>query len=305
MTADRMHGIDPAVIEQMKAPVLVRIMPQEKVTTGFVKRSNVDQVMARSPVEIALEDAPKIRENISTYHFDESGKPSEDTVRQFTIDIGEPNALARMFNSDGDVTPEAESRIRAAAFQEAYRNERLTGPDEIPWIPHFARQETRDVAGTASQGIGQEGRVGFVVAGLGLVAGDRRRIGNQQVPASLFEQIVHPVHVVGGLDDGDVLLSLTEPRHEIDVLLLPFPKSDAAGSHDLAVARAIFPDLVDHYRDVDVVAVQVLSDEVNRVVKVGVVGLNGLKGVSIHESLPLMLTRKKTIIRRGFLCVCC
>ena len=126
MTADRMHGIDPAVIEQMKAPVLVRIMPQEKVTTGFVKRSNSDQVMARSPVEIALEDAPKIRENISTYRFDESGKPSEDTVRQFTIDIGEPNALARMFNSDGDVTPEAESRIRAAAFQEAYCNERLT-----------------------------------------------------------------------------------------------------------------------------------------------------------------------------------
>lgn len=126
MTADRMHGVDPAVIEQMKAPVLVRIMTQEKVTTGFVKRSNADQVMARSPVEIALEDAPKIRENISTYRFDESGKPSEDTVRQFTIDIGEPNALARMFNSDGDVTPEAESRIRAAAFQEAYRNERLT-----------------------------------------------------------------------------------------------------------------------------------------------------------------------------------
>ncbi len=126
MTADRMHGVDPAVIEQMRAPVLVRIMPQEKVTTGFVKRSNADHVMARSPVEIALEDAPKIRENISTYRFDESGKPSEETVRQFTVDIGEPNALARMFNSDGDVTPEAESRIRAAAFQEAYRNERLT-----------------------------------------------------------------------------------------------------------------------------------------------------------------------------------
>lgn len=185
----------------------------------------------------------------------------------------------------------------------ALLDERLTGPDEIPWIPHFARQETRDVAGTVSQGIGQEGRVGFVVAGLGLVAGDRRRIGNQQVPASLFEQIVHPVLVVGGFDDGDVLLSLTEPRHEIDVLLLPFPKSDAAGSHDLAAARAIFPDLVDHYREVDVVAVQVLSDEVNRVVKAGVVGLNGLKGVSIHESLPLMLSRKNNHTSRLSLCL--
>lgn len=55
----------------------------------------------------------------------------------------------------------------------ALLDERLTGPDEIPRIPHFARQETRDVAGTVSQGISQEGRVGFVVAGLGLVAGDR------------------------------------------------------------------------------------------------------------------------------------
>ena len=126
MTADRMHGVDPAVIEQMKAPVLVRIMPQEKVTTGFVKRSNADQVMARSPVEIALEDAPKIRENISTYRFDESGKPTDETVRQFAIDIGETNALARMFNSRGEVTPEAERRILAATFQEAYRNETLT-----------------------------------------------------------------------------------------------------------------------------------------------------------------------------------
>lgn len=126
LMADTQHGIDPAVIASMQHPVLVRYMPQEKVSTGFVSRSNSDQVMARSNVEIAAEDAPRIRENASLYRFDEEGMPTAETVRQFLIDIREPNALGRLINSSGAPTPEAIRRIQTAVFHEAYQNDVLT-----------------------------------------------------------------------------------------------------------------------------------------------------------------------------------
>lgn len=126
LMADNQHGVDPAVIASMQHPVLVRYMPQEKVSSGFVSRSNSDQVMARSNVEIAAEDAPRIRENASLYRFDEEGMPTAETVRQFLIDIGEPNALGRLINSSGAPTPEAIRRIQTAVFHEAYQNDVLT-----------------------------------------------------------------------------------------------------------------------------------------------------------------------------------
>ncbi len=126
LMVDTQHGVDPAVIASMQHPVLVRYMPQEKVSTGFVSRSNSDQVMARSNVEIAAEDAPRIRENASLYRFDEEGMPTAETVRQFLIDIGEPNALGRLINSNGNPTPEAIRRIQTAVFHEAYQNDVLT-----------------------------------------------------------------------------------------------------------------------------------------------------------------------------------
>lgn len=126
LMSDTQHGVDPAVIASMQHPVLVRYMPQEKVSTGFVSRSNSDQVMARSNVEIAAEDAPRIRENASLYRFDEEGMPTAETVRQFLIDIGEPNALGRLINSSGAPTPEAIRRIQTAVFHEAYQNDVLT-----------------------------------------------------------------------------------------------------------------------------------------------------------------------------------
>ena len=126
LMSDTQHGVEPAVIASMQHPVLVRYMPQEKVSTGFVSRSNSDQVMARSNVEIAAEDAPRIRENTSLYRFDEEGMPTAETVRQFLIDIGEPNALGRLINSNGNPTPEAIRRIQTAVFHEAYQNDVLT-----------------------------------------------------------------------------------------------------------------------------------------------------------------------------------
>lgn len=119
---DTIHGVDPEVIKKMKHPILVRFISPDDVTTGFISRSNQDQVMARSDVEIAREDAPKIRARIDQYHFDENGRPDINTVRQFIADTGEQNALGNLINARGEPTPQAVRRIRQAVFYEAYRD---------------------------------------------------------------------------------------------------------------------------------------------------------------------------------------
>lgn len=126
LEADTAHGIKPAVIEKMKNPVLVRVINPEDVTTGFISRSNGQQVLALDDVEVAREDAPKIRARAGQYEFDESGNPTNDTLALFIQDLHDPNALGRLITSDGRPTPEAVRRIRNAVFFEAYQSPELS-----------------------------------------------------------------------------------------------------------------------------------------------------------------------------------
>lgn len=119
-------GINPEVVAGMQRPVLVRIMPPEAVTTGFIERSNSSNVLEKSALETAVQDSPRIRNNVWKYQFDEDGAPTPETVRQFTIDIGEPNALGKLLTADGRPTETATNRLRAAVFYEAYRDRTLT-----------------------------------------------------------------------------------------------------------------------------------------------------------------------------------
>lgn len=119
-------GINPEVVAGMQRPVLVRIMPPEAVTTGFVERSNSSNVLEKSALETAVQDSPRIRNNVWKYQFDEDGAPTPETVRLFTIDIGEPNSLGKLLTADGRPTETATNRLRAAVFYEAYRDRTLT-----------------------------------------------------------------------------------------------------------------------------------------------------------------------------------
>lgn len=119
-------GLNPEVVAGMQHPVLVRIMPPEAVTTGFIERSNSSNVLEKSALETAVQDSPRIRNNVWKYQFDEDGAPTPETVRQFTIDIGEPNALGKLLTADGRPTETATNRLRAAVFYEAYRDRTLT-----------------------------------------------------------------------------------------------------------------------------------------------------------------------------------
>ena len=126
LEADTAHGIQPEVIQKMKNPVLVRVINPEDVTTGFISRSNGQQVLALDDVEVAREDAPKIRARAGQYEFDEAGNPTNDTLALFIQDLHDPNALGRLITSDGRPTPEAVRRIRNAVFFEAYQSPELS-----------------------------------------------------------------------------------------------------------------------------------------------------------------------------------
>ena len=119
-------GINPEVVAWMQHPVLVRIMPPEAVETGFIERSNSSNVLEKSALETAVQDSPRIRNNVWKYQFDADGAPTPETARQFTIDIGEPNSLGKLLTADGRPTETATNRLRAAVFYEAYRDRTLT-----------------------------------------------------------------------------------------------------------------------------------------------------------------------------------
>lgn len=119
-------GINPEFVAWMQHPVLVRIMPPEAVETGFIERSNSSNVLEKSALETAVQDSPRIRNNVWKYQFDEDGAPTPETARQFTIDIGEPNSLGKLLTADGRPTETATNRLRAAVFYEAYRDRTLT-----------------------------------------------------------------------------------------------------------------------------------------------------------------------------------
>lgn len=120
------HGISADAIRSMKHPVLVRYMPPDRVTTGFVERSNTSDVLVRSALETAVQDSPKIRKNIDKYEFDDDGDPTKETLGQFLSDVGEISEMGNLIGSDGQPTTTARNRIRAALFYEAYRDRVLT-----------------------------------------------------------------------------------------------------------------------------------------------------------------------------------
>lgn len=126
LESDTAHGINDDVIRQMNNPVLVRVINPEDVTSGLISRSNGQQVLALDDVEVAREDAPKIRARAGQYEFDESGNPTNDTLALFIQDLHDPNALGRLITADGRPTPEAVRRIRNAVFFEAYQSPELS-----------------------------------------------------------------------------------------------------------------------------------------------------------------------------------
>ena len=120
MIADDLHGIDPGVIQSMKKPVLVRLMPMGEVTDDIGDLSNRDGKIGQSVVERAKEDGRSV--DIANLEYDANGNVGGDTVKDFVSKLPGANNLV----SNGSVTQEARDRLNAALFQKAYSSDKLT-----------------------------------------------------------------------------------------------------------------------------------------------------------------------------------
>lgn len=117
-----MHGIDPAVVQALRAPVLVRVMPTEAVTDNIGDVSNTQNNLQLSAVEQADNDRRRV--DLQALEFAEDGAPTADTVRGFVraMPASEQGAL---IDTNGQPTAQAADRLNAAIFASAYGNDGL------------------------------------------------------------------------------------------------------------------------------------------------------------------------------------
>lgn len=120
MADSAMHGVDPQVISGMKNPVLVRIMPNERVTGNIGDISNTTGNQSLNAVEKAHNDANRI--DFASLQFNEDGSPTQETIAGFIRSM--PAAeRAELIDSHGRANSQAIDRLSNAIFAKAYGND--------------------------------------------------------------------------------------------------------------------------------------------------------------------------------------
>ena len=123
MIEDTDHGIDPKVIQGMKNPVLVRVMPNEQITPDIGDITNTASNLNLSVIEQAKNDANRI--DLQGLQYDENGDLTLTGIRDF-VNAMPTTERANLIDQGGIPTRQALDRIEAAVFQKAYNNENLT-----------------------------------------------------------------------------------------------------------------------------------------------------------------------------------
>lgn len=115
-------GISPEVIDGMNAPILVRVMPTDRVRADIGDVSNTSGNLALNAVETAANDVNRI--NFDKIVFNENGEPDVDTVIGFVrqMPISEQGAL---IDTNGQPTRVAHERFANALFKKAYGDDEL------------------------------------------------------------------------------------------------------------------------------------------------------------------------------------
>lgn len=120
MADSAMHGVDPQVISGMKNPVLVRIMPNERVTGNIGDISNTTGNQSLNAVEKAHNDANRV--DFASLQFNEDGSPTQETIAGFIRSM--PAAeRAELIDSHGRANSQAIDRLNNAIFAKAYGND--------------------------------------------------------------------------------------------------------------------------------------------------------------------------------------
>jgi hypothetical protein len=115
-------GIDPAIVKNMVAPVLVRVMPKSYLTPDIADLSNRPTVARLSPVETAKNDIRRF--DLGGLEFNEDGTPSGKTLMQF-INAMPVEERTELTDKKGQPTTQAMDRLANAIFQKAYGSDAL------------------------------------------------------------------------------------------------------------------------------------------------------------------------------------
>lgn len=160
-------AVDPAKIQRMKAPVLVRVRKTEVNRVEFAVESNQDDKLAMTATEKARSDAKRLDTAMLSKLADGdlNSAANRDFVAAFLQSLGDAEA-AQYLTTDGKPTSGLISRLQAALFAGAYSDDRLlemTADQAKPEIanivsalnsaaPDFMRAKEQDRIGAEKAG---------------------------------------------------------------------------------------------------------------------------------------------------------
>lgn len=116
-------GVNPTVIEGMRSPVLVRLMPGKLVKGNIGDLSNQTGTLSLSAVEQAETDSARV--DLGNLHFNEDGSPTIETVEGFVQSMPEAEQQV-LIDRNGAPTRQAVDRLNAAVFSKGYEDPELT-----------------------------------------------------------------------------------------------------------------------------------------------------------------------------------
>ena len=122
LRADNQHGIDPAAIEGIQNPVLVRIMPKSYVTPDIGDVSNVAGQLRLNPVEAAKNDVNRF--DLQGLQYNEDGGVNANSVVQFVRAMPKEEQ-GELIDSNGLPNAIAYDRLNNAIFYKAYGSDSL------------------------------------------------------------------------------------------------------------------------------------------------------------------------------------
>lgn len=122
------NGVDPAKIDDMQMPMLVRRRTSKMDDTqllAYVKASNIDDKARLTLTEQAQDDASKItKEMLADFEITAEGEYGNTFLGKFMEGLGVGQAAGYKL-SDGGYSRAFRERVRAALFQRAYGDEAL------------------------------------------------------------------------------------------------------------------------------------------------------------------------------------
>lgn len=123
-------GLDPAAVDGIAQPMLVRVALAEYDRAEFARQANESTVAAMSVTEQAQGDAARIPDLAGLVANDDGTinmRASGQFVRDFLTSAVSPNEQGAMMGPDGSLSQQGVTRIRNAVFAKAYGDVDLVG----------------------------------------------------------------------------------------------------------------------------------------------------------------------------------